>query len=234
MPNPEVCSVNPELYLPLRQALRLLPNIRQALAREQLGRARLQARRAQSRTARLAAIDVTLQALEEVFVQDGKGRPRVSPMGAALLLRLHAAGAFEPCDPRQGTPSAVELERYANSLPALLQRQGEMEQARRAVDDIVEHPERVRPDQFSYEVLNRILHRHNGGGPGTLKVGGLEVTKHCRFTLNTKKRPKCALSREIPVAMTTSWAGLISRRPKRYAASPCKVPRNPVCVDSIS
>jgi hypothetical protein len=35
-------SVSPELYLPLRHALRLLPNIRQALAREQLGRALLQ------------------------------------------------------------------------------------------------------------------------------------------------------------------------------------------------
>jgi len=190
MANPEVCGVNPELYLPLRHALRLLPNIRQALAREQLGRARLQARRAQSRTARLAAIDVTLQALEEVFVQDSQGRPRVSPMGAALLLRLHAAGAFEPGDWRQGTSSPVELERYADSLPALLQRQAEMEQARRTVDDMVEHPERVRPDQFSYEVLNRIFHRHSGPGPGTLKVGGLEVTKLCRFMVNTKKESK--------------------------------------------
>jgi len=190
MANREVCSVNPELYLPLRHALRLLPNIRPVLAREQLGRARLQARRAQSRTARLAAIDVPLQALEEIFVQDGKGRPRVSPMGAALLLRLHAAGAFEPCDWRRGTSSPVELERYADSLPALLQRQGEMEQARRAVDDMVEHPERVRPDQFSYEVLSRIFHRHSGRGPGTLKVGGLEVTKLCRFMANTKKETK--------------------------------------------
>ena len=61
---------------------------------------------------------------------------------------------------------------YAESLPALLQRQAEVEQARRSVDDMVEHPERVRPDQFSYEVLNRIFHRHSGPGPGTLKVGG--------------------------------------------------------------
>src|SRR4029450_4598580 len=119
MPKDEVWRGRPERDLPLRHALRLLPNIRQALAREQLGRALLQARRAQQRTARLAAIDVTLQALEEVVVQDGKGRPRVSPMGAALLLRLYAAGAFEPCDCRQGASTPVELERYAESLPAL-------------------------------------------------------------------------------------------------------------------
>ena len=190
MANREVCSVNPELYLPLRHALRLLPNIRPVLAREQLGRARHQARRAQSHTARLAAINVPLQALEEIFIEDRRGRPRVSPIGAALLLRLYAAGAFEPCDWRRGTSSPVELERYADSLPALLQLQGEMEQARRAVDDMVEHPERVRPDQFSYEVLNRIFHRHQGRGPGTLKVGGLDVTKLCRFMVNTEKETK--------------------------------------------
>jgi hypothetical protein len=70
----------------------------------------------------------------------------VSPMGAALLLRLHAAGAFEPCD-GQRTSSPVELERYADSLPALLQRQVEMELARRALDDMCRRfpPGQARP-----------------------------------------------------------------------------------------
>jgi len=63
---------------------------------------------------------------------------------------------------------------------------------------MVEHPERVRPDQFSYEVLNRIFHRHSGPGPGTLKVGGLEVTKLCRFMVNTKKESKVCFTWRDP------------------------------------
>ncbi len=179
--------VEPELYMPLRQALRLLPNIRPMLAREQLGRALFQARRAQDRTARVAAIDVRLQEFEELFIQDAQGLPRVSPSGAALLLRLHVAGAFEPCDRAQGTSAPVELERYAHSLPALRQRQAQMEETRRWQQDMVQHPERLSPGQFSFELLNRIFHRHKGRGPATFEVGGLEVTKHCLFMVNTKK-----------------------------------------------
>ncbi len=179
--------VERELYMPLRQALRLLPNIRPMLAREQLGRALFQARRAQDRTARVAAIDVRLQEFEELFIQDGQGLPRVSPTGAALLLRLHAGGVFEFCDRARGTSAPVELERYAHSLPALLQRQAQMEETKRIVDDMVEHPERVCPEQFSYEILDRIFHRHKGRGPATFEVGGSEITKHCLFMVNTKK-----------------------------------------------
>jgi hypothetical protein len=179
--------VEPELYMPLRQALRLLPNIRPMLAREQLGRALFQARRAQDRTARVATINVTLRELEELFIQDGQGLPRVSPMGAALLLRLHAGGVFEFCDNARGTSAPVELERYAHSLPALLQRQAEMEESRRWQQDMVEHPQSLSPGQFSFEFLSRIFHRHKGRGPATFEVGGWEVTKHCLFMVNSKR-----------------------------------------------
>ena len=186
--------VEPELYMPFRQAVRLLPNIRPMLAREQLGRALFQARRAQDRTARVATINVTLRELEELFIQDARGLPRVSPMGAALLLRLHVAGAFEPCDRAQGTSAPAELERYAHSLPTLLQRQAEMEATRRWQQDMVEHPQRLSPGQFSYELLNRIFHQHKGRGPATFEVGGLEVTKHCSFMVNTKRETSVRFS----------------------------------------
>jgi hypothetical protein len=186
--------VEPQFYMPLRQALRLLPNIRPMLAREQLGQALFQARRAQERSARLATINVTLQELEELFIQDAQGLPRVSPSGAALLLRLHARGVFEFCDKVRGTSAPAELERYAHALPVLLQRQAEMEETRRWQQDMIEHPQRLSPGQFSHELLNRIFHRHKGRGPATLEVGGLEVTKHCLFMVNTKKETSVRFS----------------------------------------
>ncbi len=83
------------------------------------------------------------------------------------------------------------------SLPALRQRQAQME-TKRTLDGMVEHPERVRPEQFSYGILDRIFHRHKGRGPATLEVGGLEVTSTACSWSTRKKRPACALAEAIP------------------------------------
>lgn len=182
--------VQPELYLTLAQALRLLPDVRPRLAREQLGRAVLKARRNSAQSVRIAAVTVTRKELEELFIEDARNLPHVSPAGASVLLRLHAAGALETSDTPHTASISEELQRYVESLPTLLRRQAELDAAQEAVNAMVLHPEQATSQQLTFDLLNRIFQRHCGRGPATLKVGEVDVTKHCSLLRNSKRETR--------------------------------------------
>src|SRR5215470_4103978 len=95
-------------YPLLREALGLLPGIAPRQERDRLGEAKYQASRSPSRAADFNGVQVTLTQLEELFVYDRQGGPRVSPAGAALLLHLFKEGAFAPNDHKvKGDPALL-------------------------------------------------------------------------------------------------------------------------------
>ena len=112
--------IDPDVMLPLQQALRLLPNVRPAAARNQIGEAMYLASRTASGSARIGGVDVSSAELAELFIDSSTPTPRLSPRGAALLLHLYSADAFELKDPRLGKGRPEELERYAASTPSQL------------------------------------------------------------------------------------------------------------------
>ena len=108
-------------YPLLREALGLLPGIAPRQERDRLGEAKYQASRSPSRAADFNGVQVTLTQLEEVFVHDRQGGPRVSPAGAALLLHLFKEGAFAPNEHKvKGDPEL--LAQYAKGLATLVPR----------------------------------------------------------------------------------------------------------------
>src|SRR5262245_33372758 len=108
-------------YPLLREALGLLPGIAPRQERDRLGVAKYQASRSPSRAADFNGVQVTLAQLEELFVHDRRGRPRVSPAGTALLLHLFKEGAFAPNEHKvEGDPAL--LEQYAKGLATLVPR----------------------------------------------------------------------------------------------------------------
>jgi hypothetical protein len=108
-------------YPLLVDALRLLPGIRPVYERHRLGEAKHCAAHAPDRTAQVNGVSVTLPELEQLFVW-GKhgGGPRVSPAGAALLIRLFEQEGFEVGEPRS-VPGGLELlTQYAKGLATLV------------------------------------------------------------------------------------------------------------------
>jgi hypothetical protein len=104
----------------LVEALRLLPGIGPLQERNRLGEAKYQASRSPSRTADFNGVQVTLVQLEELFVQDERGRPRVSAAGATLLLRLFKEGAFVSFSRRKVEGGLQLLEQYAQGLAPVI------------------------------------------------------------------------------------------------------------------
>ena len=105
-------------YPLLREALGLLPGIAPRQERDRLGEAKYQASRSPSRAADFNGVQVTLTQLEEVFVHDRQGGPRVSPAGAALLLHLFKEGAFVLNDRKVGGNLEL-LGQYSKGLATL-------------------------------------------------------------------------------------------------------------------
>jgi hypothetical protein len=104
----------------LVDALRLLPNVRPVCERDRLGEAKHSASHSPNRTAPVNGVSVTLVDLEELFLYNERGGPRVSQEGAALLLRLFEQGAFDcsDCLPVEG---GVELlTQYSKGLATLI------------------------------------------------------------------------------------------------------------------
>src|SRR5262252_410885 len=87
-------DVSTKHYPALLEALRLLPGVSPRPERDRLGEAKYQASRSPNHTALLNGVQVTLGQLEELFVSDKRGRPTVSPAGAAVLLHLFEESAF--------------------------------------------------------------------------------------------------------------------------------------------
>jgi hypothetical protein len=108
-------TIDANVLMPLQEAIKLLPNVYPATVRDQLGVARYFASRSPSGSILIGRLEVTSGELGELFISDERLRPRVSPKGAALLLQLYAADAFELKDARLGKGGVEALERYAES-----------------------------------------------------------------------------------------------------------------------
>jgi hypothetical protein len=113
------CDISATHYPVLLEALRLLPGISPRQARDHLGEAKYLAARSPGHTAVLNGVRVTLGQLEELFVRDQQGRPRVSPAGAAVLLHLFEEGAL-PVDDRKVEGNCEVLAQYAKGLATVI------------------------------------------------------------------------------------------------------------------
>lgn len=108
-------------YPSLVEALRLLPDIRPVCERDRLGEAKHEASGTRSRTASINGVSVTLLELEELFVDSERGTPRVSPTGAALLLRLFSEGAFDCVASRPVGGGLELLTQYSQGQASLIE-----------------------------------------------------------------------------------------------------------------
>lgn len=109
----------------------------------------------------------------------GFGNNRVTPTGASLLIRMYEAGLFELRKKKAGLGDPVELRAYANSLPEILEAMRKDEEARQARALLIDQPERITEQDFTYSLLNSVFIRHHGlqGGSIQMRIGGLLVTK---------------------------------------------------------
>jgi hypothetical protein len=106
-------------YPLLVDALRLLPGIRPVYERHRLGEAKHCASHSPDHTVLVNGVSVALLELEQLFLGEG-GAPRVSPAGAALLIRLFEQEAFEVGEPRS-VPGGLELlTQYSKGLVTLV------------------------------------------------------------------------------------------------------------------
>ncbi len=119
MSTPEISS---PCYPLLVEALRLLPGIGPRHERDRLGQAKYQASRSPNLSADFNGEQLTLAQLEELFVYDKQGRPRVSPAGAALLLRLFNEGAFGSFEDRNVGGDLELLAQYSKGLATVIER----------------------------------------------------------------------------------------------------------------
>jgi hypothetical protein len=103
-------------------ALRLLPGVAPRYERDRLGQAKYQAARSPNLSADFNGMTITLSELEELFVYDKQGRPRVSPAGASLLLRLFEEGAFASFEERNVKGDLELLAQYAKGLATVIER----------------------------------------------------------------------------------------------------------------
>jgi len=109
-------------YPLLVDALRLLPGIGPRHERDRLGLAKYQAARSTSLSADFNGMQITFAQLEELFIYDKQGRPRVSPAGASLLLRLFTEGAFASFEDRNVKGDLELLAQYAKGLATVIER----------------------------------------------------------------------------------------------------------------
>ena len=107
-------------YPLLVNALRLLPGIRPVCERHRLGEAKHRASLSPRRSASVNGVPVTLVQLEELFLYNEHGGPRVSQEGAALLLQLFAQGAFDSSDCRKVEGGLELLTQYSKGLAIVI------------------------------------------------------------------------------------------------------------------
>jgi hypothetical protein len=111
-----VSDISSAHFPSLFEALRLLPGIAPRQERDRLGKAKYQAAHSPSHTADFSGMQLTLVQLQELFVYDQQGPPRVSRAGAALLLILFEADAFALVDGRKVKGNTEVLGQYAKGL----------------------------------------------------------------------------------------------------------------------
>jgi hypothetical protein len=149
-------------------------------------------------------MSLTPEDVQGCIVDDPFDRKRLSPKGAALMIRLYEAGLFDLQRKRDGLADPTALRAYAASEPELrartLQMRAATERERAQRDHLIEHPHHVREEQFDYRLLDQIFWKHCGPGSHTLWIGGLSVQKSVvSYTSNSGK------SRDSEVVF--SWVG---------------------------
>jgi hypothetical protein len=107
-------------YPSLVDALCLLPGIRPACERDRLGEAKHRASCSPRQIASVNGTPVTLPQLEELFLYNEHGGPRVSPVGAALLLDLFRRGAFDSSACREVEGGLELLTQYSKGLATII------------------------------------------------------------------------------------------------------------------
>jgi hypothetical protein len=103
--------------------------------------------------------------MSQLFRQDDWGAPRISPDGAALLLRLHTAGLLLYKTSKPG-PVAPAAQAYIDSKPALLAKMLRARAEREAYARKVADPSTIREDEFTFRMLDDVFWKHQGKGGG--------------------------------------------------------------------
>jgi hypothetical protein len=114
--------------------------------------------------------------MSELFCRNIWGAERISPDGAALLLRLHMAGVLLYKTAKPG-PVAPEAQAYIDSKPALLAKVLGAKAEQGAYARKVGEPGSIREDEFTYRLLDDVFWKHQGKGGGALEIGGVLVHK---------------------------------------------------------
>jgi hypothetical protein len=156
---------------------------------------------------RQPGIRISLDDLEDAFVSGlGDGPVRVTPEGAALLVRLYEDRAFELKRKSDRIEDASALKELAASREALEarteQRRAERQAAHTARQAVVSDPVQLGEDQFTWNLLNSIFAHHlgYGGGHSEIEIGGVRVTKTLApYASNSRKN--------LDFEVEFSWTG---------------------------
>jgi hypothetical protein len=109
----------PSPYPLLVDALRLLPGVRPVRERDELGQAKHRA--SMTGMGDVHGAPVSNAQLEQLFIYDERGGgPRVSPAGAAFLLRLFHEGVLERLDARTVDGGVDLLAAYAEGRASVI------------------------------------------------------------------------------------------------------------------
>ncbi len=201
-------EIPPHLLLTLDEALSRLPNVERKAARRVMDRAhdrlvwKRLPRTAGGRGRGPAGARVTLgegavlsfKEVEEMFVRESPhDPPRITPEGAAVLIRLYREGAFEPHKPRLGRPDPAALKEYADSRIALEERAlaesaADLERATRR-DRWIAHPDEVPPEELTFDLLKDIFRTHRSRAPADqMEIGGVLVRKEVHHPAGPVRR----------------------------------------------
>jgi len=119
--SPIMTDISTPRYPLLSEVLRLLPGVAPHQERGRLGEAKYRASRSARLTTDFNGVELALTQLQELFVRDEQGRPRVSPAGATLLLQLYDKCAFASYDDRRVNGNLEVLAQYSKGLATVVE-----------------------------------------------------------------------------------------------------------------
>ena len=120
------------------------------------------------------------------------GTQLLTPRGAGVLMKLWAQGDFEEFQKKSNRTDIEKLIAYKNSERELLRTTKEDKEKRIKEEEeyerLISSPEDINPRDFNYKLLSDIFWKHIGEGTGSLRIGGVEVTKRiARYVSNSGK-----------------------------------------------
>lgn len=183
-------ALDPEVLLPLREFLRLLPGTHAQAAHQLLADAWFDAL-VEGGEVLLAGRSLgPADGDDALFVARDTAVACVTPYGAERLVAAYRQGALPrtasvPGKLAEPAPAAVA---YANSYATLARQSRERakEQRRAAAlradrpvkfESLVKNPEAVPESKLDYELLDAIFREHRGPGSGTMHIGGIAITR---------------------------------------------------------